>query len=191
MFVLCVFLLRLWRLSGVGVVLTSLALDWCSGMVSDGFQTQKSGWWISVKERAERVLASEWMCKFCSESKVWTRWRCRRCYHDIPAGLRGKAQAGDRRKDWRLVYGLFDVNRGGRQNVQKFGGREQGASGQDCGPGEEGRGRSPRTATPSIQERKRHGGGVGNEHGLLRTRSESRKKLDEQQRKLQKGAARY
>ena len=21
---------------------------------------------------------------------MWTRWRCRRCYHDIPAGLRGK-----------------------------------------------------------------------------------------------------
>ena len=30
------------------------------------------------------------MCKFCSESNVQTRWRCRRCYHDIPAGLRGK-----------------------------------------------------------------------------------------------------
>ena len=28
---------RFWRLSGVGVVLISLALDWCSGMVSDGF----------------------------------------------------------------------------------------------------------------------------------------------------------
>ena len=34
MFVLCVLLSRLQRLSGVGVVLTSLALDWCSGMVS-------------------------------------------------------------------------------------------------------------------------------------------------------------
>ena len=21
---------------------------------------------------------------------MWTRWRCRRCYNDIPAGLRGK-----------------------------------------------------------------------------------------------------
>ena len=32
----------------------------------------------------------EWTCKFCSESNVWTKWRCRRCYHDIPTGLRGK-----------------------------------------------------------------------------------------------------
>ena len=45
-----------------------------------------------------RVLANaesidgrkEWTCKFCSESTLWTRWRCRRCYGDIPAGLRGK-----------------------------------------------------------------------------------------------------
>ena len=67
---------RFRRLSGVGVVLTSLALDWCSGMVSDGFQTQKRGSWIPGKERAERVLASaisidgrrEWTCKFCSKS---------------------------------------------------------------------------------------------------------------------------
>ena len=50
------------------------------------------------KERAERVLASaisidgrkEWTCKFCSESNVWTRSRCKRCYNDIPTGLRGK-----------------------------------------------------------------------------------------------------
>ena len=32
----------------------------------------------------------EWTCKFCSESNVWTRWRCRRCYHNIPTGLHGK-----------------------------------------------------------------------------------------------------
>ena len=72
--------------------------DFQSGMVSDGFQTERRGSWIPGKERAERVLASavsidgrnEWTCKFCSESNVWTRWRCRRCYHDIPAVLRGK-----------------------------------------------------------------------------------------------------
>ena len=64
-------------------------------MVSGGFQTQRRG-----KERAEKVLASavsihgqkEWTCKFCSESNVWTRWRCRRCNHDIPAGPRGKSR---------------------------------------------------------------------------------------------------
>ena len=78
--------------SSAGVVLAALAL------VSDGFQTQRRGSWVPGKERAQKSLASavlidgrkEWTCKFCSESNVWTRWRCRRCYHDIPAGLRGK-----------------------------------------------------------------------------------------------------
>ena len=54
--------------------------------------------WIPGKQRAARVWGGaiaidgrrEWMCKFCSESNVWTRWRCRRCYNGIPAGLRGK-----------------------------------------------------------------------------------------------------
>ena len=81
-----------------GAVLTALALDWFLGMVSDGYHTQKRGSWIPVKERAERVLAGaiaidgrkEWICKICSESNVWTRWRCRRSYNNIPAGLRGK-----------------------------------------------------------------------------------------------------
>ena len=82
-----------------------LSLLHCSrrvfGMVSDGFQAQTRGSWISGKERAERLLANaisidgrkEWTCKFCSESNVWTRWRCRRCYSNIPAGLQGKRQA--------------------------------------------------------------------------------------------------
>ena len=65
-------------------------------MESDGFQTQKNKSWVSGQVRAERVLAEvidgrkEWTCKFCSESNVWTRWRCRRCYHNIPASLCGK-----------------------------------------------------------------------------------------------------
>ena len=72
-FVRVVPLSRFRRLSGVGVgvVLTSLALDWCSRMVSDGFQTQKRCSWIPGRERAEKVLASavsfdgrkEWTCK--------------------------------------------------------------------------------------------------------------------------------
>ena len=49
------------------------------------------------KELAQKVLAraitidgrKEWICNFCSESNVWTRWR-RRCCNNIPAGLRGK-----------------------------------------------------------------------------------------------------
>ena len=67
-------------------------------MRRDGFQTQKNKSWVSEQVRAERVLAEaitidgrkEWTCKFCSESNVWTRWRCRRCYHNIPASLFGK-----------------------------------------------------------------------------------------------------
>ena len=49
--------------------------------------------------RAEKVLADattiagreEWICKFCSETNVWTRWRCRLCYSNIPAGLHKQA----------------------------------------------------------------------------------------------------
>ena len=67
-------------------------------MGSDGFQTQKNKSWVSGQVRAERVLAEaitidgrkEWTCKFCSESNVWRRWRCRRCYHNIRAVLCGK-----------------------------------------------------------------------------------------------------
>ena len=67
-------------------------------MGSDGLHIQKKKSWVSGQVRAERVLAEaitidgrkEWTCKFCSESNVWTRWRCRRCYHNILATLFGK-----------------------------------------------------------------------------------------------------
>ena len=60
------------------------------------FQTQRRGSCIPGKERAERILAGaiaidgreEWICNFCSESNVWTGWRCRRCHNNILAGLR-------------------------------------------------------------------------------------------------------
>ena len=32
----------------------------------------------------------ELICKFCSETNMWTRWRCRRCFSHISAGLQGK-----------------------------------------------------------------------------------------------------
>ena len=59
---------------------------------------EMGGGWIPGQARAEKVLADaitidgrkEWICKFCSETNVWTRWRCRRCYSNIPAGLQGK-----------------------------------------------------------------------------------------------------
>ena len=133
-FCVCVVPSRFRRLSGFGVVVTSsLALNWCSRMVGDGFQAQKGGSWISGKERAERVLASaisidgrrEWTCKFCSESNVWTRWRCRRCYSDIPAGLHGKHRQAVAARSGGVVYGLHNVERRGRQKDQESGSRKQ------------------------------------------------------------------
>ena len=87
----------------VGIVFVSLSLAtvlplcWCccvalarfvKGMGSDGYQTQRRSLWVPGKERAERMLADaitigcrkEWICKFCSGTNVWTRWRCRRCF---------------------------------------------------------------------------------------------------------------
>ena len=69
-------------------------------MGGDSFQTHKSKSCILGKDRAEKVLAdaitidgrNEWICKFCSETNVWTRWRCRRCYSNIPTGLREKCR---------------------------------------------------------------------------------------------------
>ena len=68
------------------------------GMVSDGFQAQKRGSWIPGKEwakeswqmRSQVTAERRWPCKFCLESNVWMRWRCRRFYSDIPAELQGK-----------------------------------------------------------------------------------------------------
>ena len=67
-------------------------------MGGDSFQTQKRKSWIPGQIRAEKVLADatandgrkEWFCKFCCETKFSTRWRCRRCYSNIPAGLQVK-----------------------------------------------------------------------------------------------------
>ena len=38
----------------------------------------------------------------CSETDVWTRWRCRRCFSDIPAGLQGKHKKAfsEKNKGW-------------------------------------------------------------------------------------------
>ena len=127
----CLSLLLVWSLPLL------LSKDFRSGMVSDGFQTQRRGSWILGKERAEKVLASavsidwrkEWTCKYGSESDVWTRWRCRRCHHDIPAFLRGKYRQAIAAR-WRMVDGLLNVEWRGRKEEQKLGGRESGASSQ-------------------------------------------------------------
>ena len=35
-------------------------------------------------------VRKEWICKFCSETNVWTRWRCRRRFSNILAGVQEK-----------------------------------------------------------------------------------------------------
>ena len=62
---------------------------------ADDFQTHEKESWVSVKVRAESILADavtsdgrkEWTCKFCSETNVWTWWRCR-----LTSGLQAKHQ---------------------------------------------------------------------------------------------------
>ena len=91
----CVVSSRFRRLSCGGVVLTSSALD------------EFSEWLAMVSKFKKGVLGSrarnglkecwqmrsridgrkEWTCKFCWESNVWTRWRCRGCYSNIRAGF--------------------------------------------------------------------------------------------------------
>ena len=100
------------------VIVATFALE-VSGreMGGDGFQTQKSKSWIQGKDRAEKVLADaitidgrkEWICKFCSETNVWTRWRRKRCYSNIPTGLRGKLQTGNFGKDWKVVVRIIVI----------------------------------------------------------------------------------
>ena len=153
----------------------------------DGFQTQRRGSWILGRERAERVLAGaialdgrkEWICKFCSESNVWTRWRCRRCYHNIPAGLRGKyrqavaAKSGEGSTGSSTSSGEEDKKdaeiKGLRAQIEHYrkqiGGEEQGRQG-----------------FPPRRE-----SGLEEVWGLeVEDEIESRKKLDEQRKKLQK-----
>ena len=135
---------RFWRLSVVGVVRTSLALDCGTGMVSDGFQAQKRGSWIPGEERAQRVLASaicvdgrkEWTCKFCSESNVWTRWRYRRCLNGIPAGLRGKYRQAVAARSGEWSTGSTTSS---GQKDRKSGSRDQGTPSKDWCLGKEGR----------------------------------------------------
>ena len=96
---------------------------------------------------------------------MWTRWRCRRCYHDIPAGLRGKyrqaiaARTGERSTGSSTSSGEEDrKSRNMEAENKELRARIEGFV-------EEGRGRSSRRARPSIQERKRVGGRVGNGQG--------------------------
>ena len=57
----------------------------------------------------------EWTFKLCSESNVWTRWRCRRCYSNTPAGLQGKYGQAVAAKSGEWSTGSSTSSGGGRQ----------------------------------------------------------------------------
>ena len=188
----CVLLSRSPRLS----LSLSLCGDWFSkefwsGMGSDVFQTQRRGSWIVEKERAEKVLADdismdsrkEWICKFCSASNFWTRWRCRRCFNNIPQGLRGtyRQAVAARTGEW--------------------------STGSSTSSGEEDKKAKSQEAEMKAlhaqieHRRNQNGGDAQGRQGLPSRREsgmeeewrmdvedeiESRKKLDEQRKKLQK-----
>ena len=75
-------------------------------------QTQKKNSWVPGPIREERVLADaitidgrkEWICKFCSETNVWTRWRLQALWEQHPHGSARQTQAGDVREEWRMVF---------------------------------------------------------------------------------------
>ena len=144
-----------------------------------------------MKERAERVLVSaisidgrkEWTCKFCSESNVWTRWRRRRCYNDIPAGLRGKywQALAARTGDWSTGSSTWEED--GKSKSLEAENKELRARLEALekkeGEGAQGGQGLPSRRESGMEEEWRMDMDFGDE-------IESRKKLDEQKRKLQK-----
>ena len=66
----------------------STEADDCSN--GDGWQTQRRKEWLSGQLLADKIRAEDitiddghedGYCRFCSETNVWTRWRCRRVQH--------------------------------------------------------------------------------------------------------------
>ena len=122
----------------------------------------------------------EWTCKFRSEPNVWTRWRCRRCYSDILAGLRGKhRQAGEWSTDSTTSSGEGDrktrsleaENKELRATIDAL--EKKGGEGVQRGQG-----------VPSRKEGDLED--VWGEDMDIEDENESRKKLDERKTKLQK-----
>ena len=136
--VCCAVFLRSRRLSFLraGVVFAAFTLEI---VVRDGQR------WLSNAEKkfvdpgqgtCGKVLADvitidgrkEWICKFCSESNVWLRRRRRRCYSNIPAGLRKHTGRRLRRErvSGPLVFLVVKWRRG--HEVPNSGGRDSRAS---------------------------------------------------------------
>ena len=70
-------------------------------------QKKKKGY-MAGQVRKDELLAKrvaiggrrEWCDRFCSETNVWTKAKCRRCKTDIPAGLHGKHLQAVSTRNW-------------------------------------------------------------------------------------------
>ena len=157
------------------------------------FKPREGCSWIPGKERAEKVLVSavsidgrkEWTCKFCSESNVWTRWRCRHCYHDIPARLRGKYRQAiaARSGEWSTGSSTSSGEEERRNESLEAENKELRAR-LEALEKKEGEGDQGGQGFPSRRE-----SGLEEAWGAemdLEDEAESRKKLDEIKKKLQK-----
>ena len=144
----------------------------------------------------DRVLAStisidgrqESTRKFWSESNVWTRSRCRRCYHDIPAGLRGKYRQAIARRtgEWSAMPSTSSREEDRKSKSLEAGNKElraiealekKGGEGAQGGQG-----------NPSRRE-----SGMEEEWGMdmdVDEEVESRKKSDEQKKEVAERVAR-
>ena len=157
-------------------------------MGSDGFQTQRNKSWVSGQVRAERVSGGsnhtrcrkEWTCKFCSESNVLTRWRCRRCYHNILASLHRKYEQAIAAKS-----GDWSTGSSGEEEERKA--RSLEAENKDL---------TARIGAMGKKEGAQNGSGISFEEGHseevwrdcmeVEDDAECRRKLDEPRKKMQR-----
>ena len=116
---------------------------------------------------------------------MWTRWRRRRCYHDIPAVLRGKYRQAfaARNGEWSTGSPTSSGEEGKRNKSFEAENKELRAR-LEALEKKEGEGVQGGQGLPSRRE-----SGLEEEWCVemdLEDEAESRKKLDEQKRKLQK-----
>ena len=76
-----------------------------------GFQDRcvRRGFW-----RKPSQLMGERICNFCSETNVWPRWRCRRCYSNTPSG-QGKYRQAVQAKTREISSGSSSSSGGERK----------------------------------------------------------------------------
>ena len=86
---------------------------------------EKKGW-LCGQPRAETILAEaltkdgqkEWVCRFCTETNVWARWRCRKCFSSIPSVLQGKCRQAVSAKGGRCSSGSSSSSGGDNKNCR-------------------------------------------------------------------------